>query len=416
MQFRSVFKSFIFAAIFAAAASVGVQAQTGSFSGKVTVKKSDGTTAPAADVTITPYRTDVGSGSARTTKTNDKGEFLIAGVETSNQFALLISGPGISPAIQPGIQSGMNNIEIEVSEGDGSTFSEAEVRTSLKRSAEMTDEEREKLKKEYEANAQARKKAEENYKIVNAALKAGDEAYKAKQYDVAIAKFDEGINADPEFAGSAPVLLNYKAVALKDLGYEAYRNSLKSDKEANLATAKTKWNDAAQAFDAGLKVLAAAKPKDEAEKTSYADTKKRILTNYIEVLRLAYKTQADPDVINTSEPIYKEYFAVETDPARVAAAKAVLADMTFAKGDIEGSIAIYRDAIAKQADQPDALSGLGIALYTDAEINANNAEYQEAANVLAQFLKVAPEKHMNKQMAETLLETLKAEKKITPKK
>jgi tetratricopeptide (TPR) repeat protein len=416
MQFRSVFKTFIFAAFFVAAASIGIHAQTGSFSGTVTIKKSDGTTAPAVGVTVTPYRTDADSGSARTAKTNETGEFQIIGVNTAYQFALLVSGPGISPAIQPGVQTGMDKIVIEVSEGDGSTYSESEVRTSLKKSSEMTDEDREKLKKQYEENATARKKAEENYKVVNASLKAGDEAYKAKQYDVAIAKFDEGINADPEFAGSAPVLLNYKGVALKDLGFEAYRNSLKSDKAANLAIAKTKWEDAAKAFDAGLVVLAKAKPANPQETASYAESKKKILTNYVEVLRLAYKTQANPEIVSVVEPIYQQYFEVEADPAKKAAAKTVFADMIFATGDMARSVELYRQVIADQPDQPDALSGLGIALYTNGEIDEDKAELQEAANVLARFLKVAPEKHINKQTAETLLETLKVEKKITPKK
>lgn len=416
MQFRSVFKSFVFTAFFVAAATVGIQAQTGSFSGTVTIKKGDGTMVPAVGVTVAPYRTDADSGSARTAKTNEKGEFQIAGVNSSYQFALLVSGPGIAPAIQPGIQTGMDNIAIVVSEGDGSTYSEAEVRNSLKRSSEMTDEEREKLKKQYEENAAARKKAEDNYKIVNAALKAGDQAYKAKQFDVAVAKFDEGINADPEFAGSAPILLNNKGVALKDLGFEAYKASLKGDKEANLAAAKTKWEEAAKSFDRGLEVLANAKPANAEETASYADSKRLILTNYVEVLRLAYKTQANPEVVNTAEPIYKQYFEVETDAGKKASAKTVFADMVFATGDMDKSIALYREVIAAQPDQPDALSALGIALYTNGEMNENPAELQESANTLAKFLKVAPDKHTNKQTAETLLETLKTDKKITPKK
>src|SRR5690606_858828 len=106
----------------------------------------------------------------------------------------------------------------------------------------------------------------------------------------------------------------------------------------------------------------------------------------------------------------------EQDAARKAKARAILGDMIFSTGDMDKAIKIYREVIAAAPDQPEALSGLGIALYTTGEINENKAERQEAADVLAKFLKVAPEKHLNRQTAETLLESLKTDKKITPKK
>ncbi len=415
MQRRSYF-TFILAAAFIVAGFVGANAQSAKITGKVTIKKTDGTTAPAAGATITGYRTDVDKGSISPVKTNDKGEFTFIGVGPAQKFALLISGPGITPAIQPGIEAGMEDIPIEVSEGDGSTFTEEEVRTTIKSAAEMTPEEREKRKKMIAENEAARKKAEDNYKVVNAALKAGDAAYKAKNYDEAVAKFDEGINADPDFAGSAPTLLNYKGVALKELGYAAYQRSLKGDKATELAAAKDKWDQAAKSFDRGLEVLAAAKSTDPKDVELYADTKKKILTNYVEVIRLGFLTKADDAMAATAGPIYKQYFEVEKDPAAKAKAQVVYSDMMFASGDMDSAVAGYRAVIKEQPNNPDALWGLGLALYSNADLSDDKAMFQESANLLSKYLKAAPSDHKYRDDATNLLASLKADKKISPQK
>ncbi|MEG7679934.1 hypothetical protein U2083_14350, partial [Listeria monocytogenes] len=51
-------------------------------------------------------------------------------------------------------------------------------------------------------------KAAKNYDAVNQLLKEGADAVNAKNYDVAIAKYDEGIAIEPNFVGSTTVLLN----------------------------------------------------------------------------------------------------------------------------------------------------------------------------------------------------------------
>src|SRR5690606_19406715 len=199
-------------------------------------------------------------------------------------------------------------------------------------------------------------------------------------------------------------------------GIDAYRASIKGDKEAQLAIAKTKFDEATKAFDKGLAILAAGTPLDEKAAQSYAQTKYDILKNYVDTLRLAFQTQADNEKANVAEPIYTQYFEVEKDAARKAKAKSVLAKMIGYTGDMEKSIALYREVIAEEPNEADALSGLGMVLYTDAEINDNAAEFQEAANILAKFMKVAPDKHIDRPTAEALLEQLKIARKITPKK
>ena len=79
----------------------------------------------------------------------------------------------------------------------------------------MTADEK-KAQAEYEAKAKEVTSKNEtitkNNALIDQSLAEGNKAYDAKNYDLAIAKFDEGINAAPDFAGSAPVLLNNKSL------------------------------------------------------------------------------------------------------------------------------------------------------------------------------------------------------------
>ncbi|MCV4732206.1 hypothetical protein OFB80_30405, partial [Escherichia coli] len=84
---------------------------------------------------------------------------------------------------------------------------------------ELTAEEK-KAKEEYEKKVkeiqEKNAKIQQKTAIIEAALKDGNAAFQAKNWDAAIAKYDEGIAADPDFAGSAPVLMNNKGAALRE--------------------------------------------------------------------------------------------------------------------------------------------------------------------------------------------------------
>ncbi|RMG02125.1 MAG: hypothetical protein D6735_10740, partial [Acidobacteria bacterium] len=207
-------------------ASVVIFAQTFPVRGRVMLKKADGTTVPVADALVEPYRTDISKGKLPSAKTDKKGYFSFAGLPLGQTFALVVSAPGIKPEIYPNVRAGMEDITITVFEGDGKRLTEEEVRQSLQRALPptptqpgLTEEQKKQLaeeeKKRQEIEAK-NKKIEETNAIIRKALQEGIDALNAKNYDLAITKFDEGINADPEYAGSAPVLLNNKAVALNN--------------------------------------------------------------------------------------------------------------------------------------------------------------------------------------------------------
>jgi tetratricopeptide (TPR) repeat protein len=254
---------------------------------------------------------------------------------------------------------------------------------------------------------------------VNDALKAGDAAFKAKDYSTAIAKFDEGINADPEFEGSAPVLLNYKGVALKTRGFEAYERSVKGDpanKAAELEKAKADFLASMDAYEKGLKVLAAAKAATPADQTAYDKSKFNILNNYVESYRLIVKTKADVSKAKDAPPVYEQYFAAETDPARKLAARLTLADLLREAGESEPAIVAYRAVLESAPDNADALAGIGLSLFNVGVSEDNKAKMQEGLNYMTKFADTAPDTHPLKASVRDAVDYLKTEQKLAPQK
>jgi tetratricopeptide (TPR) repeat protein len=402
------------------------EAQTGSIRGKVTLSGTDGKKSPAADALVESFRTDVDSGAGAPVRTNKNGEFSMI-VPVGRKYVLVASGPGLAPAVARNISAGMENVEIVVYAGDGKQFTEAEVREALKQSANskpQTEAELKKAKEEYDKQVakynEEKAKAENSNKIVNDSLKAGDAAFKAKDYATAIAKFDEGINADPEFEGSAPVLLNYKGVTLKTRAFEAYERASKNAdaaaKAAELEKAKADFLASMEAYDRGLKILAAAKAPDAASQATYDKSKYNLLNNYIESYRLIVRTKADVSKAKEAVPVFEQYFAAETDPAKKLAARLVLADMLREAGESEPAIVAYRAVLESSPDNPDALAGIGLSLFNVGVSEDNKAKMQEGLNYMQKFADTAPDTHALKASVKDAVEYLKNEQKLAPQK
>lgn len=86
---------------------------------------------------------------------------------------------------------------------------------------------KEKAQLEYQkklAETEARnKQIIENNLKVQMALSDGIIAFNAKNYNLAIEKFDEAIKLDPDYWGTAPVLLTNKAMVLRTIGVNKYK-------------------------------------------------------------------------------------------------------------------------------------------------------------------------------------------------
>src|SRR4030095_13812021 len=219
-MFRRYFTPLLVSAALIALISIAASAQVGQLRGHVTMKQADGTVVPAADAVVDVFRVDMNGKSE--TKTNKKGEFVFAGLFYAGDYVIGVSLPGAQPSYQPGVKVGREiDYAIELTApGDGRRLTLAEIRSLMgnngpasgggKESAEDKAKREEILKKNAEITA-SNEKAKSSNEIIGRSFKAGNDALKAKNYDEAIARFDEGLQADPEHPG-APALLTNKTM------------------------------------------------------------------------------------------------------------------------------------------------------------------------------------------------------------
>jgi tetratricopeptide (TPR) repeat protein len=418
--------------------SSAIFAQTAPVRGKIELIKADGTKEPVSGAVVEPFRTDA-KGKAPSAKTNKKGEFSFAGLQLGQTFALSISAPNIKPVLQTGIKAGMENVNITVSEGDGKRWTEDEIRQALSaptstgtstdstqtnnQKAELTEEqnkqiaERAKLEAEHEVK---KKQIAGNNAIIQSALKEGNDAFGSKNYDVAIVKYTEGINAEPDYVGSAPILLNNKGAALKIRATDTYNQSVKSTdqaaKTAALAKVKQDLQDAVASYSRSWTILKTAQPADITNQANYEASKLQALTGLTESYRLLTQTKSDLTKGAEAEAAFAEYFAVETDAAKKAKAQIVLGDVLRDSGESEKALVAYQAVLQSTPNNPDALVGAGLMLVNIGYLNNDKAKFQEASNYLQKFLSNAPATHPFNDDAKALIETLKKEQNITPQK
>ena len=423
---RSIFFS-ILASFIIAAGTVVVSAQTTApVSGKVELVKADGTREPVAGAVIDVYRTDIKSGYP-STKTNKKGEFYFAGFILGAEYALSASAPNATPEIRMGIKAGEENVLITMSPGDGKKWTEAEVRGAVASgeasrgggdAAEPSAEDRQKIAEIEKKNAEimAKNKAiEQGDAIARESGKLGFEALKADNFDVAIAKFNEGITAVPDFVGSTPILINGKMNALKAKGFKIYREG---SAQTDVAQRKAKYDEANKLFDEALadfktatNILQTAEAStDAAEQTRRATVKNNLYAAAMELHRLKAVTQMDTSKTADAKTVITEYVAFETDPAKKVNAQMVLGDIMRAASDFEQAIATYRQVLEAKPDHPEAMASLGLSLVADgaAQTPENKEKMQEGLNYMQKYTEIAPVSATDSAQTKELKESVKA--------
>ena len=451
-MFRKNYFTFLLALVLFAASGITVSAQVAPVTGRVEVKKADGTSEPVAGAVVEVYRTDQ-KGKFPSAKTGKKGDFAFAGLPLGATFVFSISGAKITPRVVPNIKAGVQNIVLVVSDGDGKKFTEEEVRQALaapptttataagdaatpEAPKELTPEQK-KAKEDYDkqvADITAKNKRVENSNaIINKVIAEGSEAFKAKNYDVAIAKYDEGINADPDFAGSAPILLNNKALSLKSRAVDKYNSAIKGDpsaKAAALESVKTDFNNAAAATDRALEILKTAQaPSPELQK-SYDAAKLNSLTIRKELYGLMALTGVEKTKGKEAVVAYEEYIAGEPDAQKQAASRVGLAEAYQQNNQYDEAIAEYEKVLAAEPENVDALVGAGLALvnmgYISDETDKAKAkdQFQQSINYLQKFVDLskspknqdstAVKKYKDDALA--IIDTLKSQQSVAPQK
>jgi tetratricopeptide (TPR) repeat protein len=368
--------------------------------GIVKLQKADGTMVPVVGAVVEAYRTDIDKGKMAPVKTDKRGEFGFVGFPLGQRFVLAVSAPGIGPRIQPDVKGGMENIQFTVNEGDGRQLTEAEVREAAKAAANVpagTDPVVDKKQvAEVEAkNAEIMKKNEKIKADDETARRANTEgraALEAKNYDLAIAKFDEGITAVPDYIGSTPILLAGKMVALKNRGFDFYVQGAKS---AEASAKLEKYNQAKKEFTASLaafaqandivkKAAAATDPKDQQTRKSLMND---LYANAIEVHRLMAVSQVDTSRTAEAEALINEYLGQETDAAKKAKVQTTLGDIMRAAGEFDKAVAAYKAVLETAPDNTEVMASLGLSLVAQgtAVDPPNRDQLQEGLNYMQKY-------------------------------
>lgn len=421
----SILSIFVIVAVMSASATAF--AQTAPVAGVIEMKKADGTVAPVEGAMVEAFRTDIKS-SGPAAKTDKKGQFSFAGLTVGAEYVLSVSAPGGSPSYLPGVKPGMEKLKLTLDPGDGRRLTADEVRQAMAQAGSgggtMSEEDK---KKQAEHEAKVKEVEAKNAKIlkenqiIEAALKEGNEAFTSKNFDIAVAKYDEGINANPTFAGSAPVLMNNKGAALRERAVIHYNQNVRSTdasaKVAAFAKVKADLGEAADTYNKSLTILKNAPAGELADANVKAQQVSTALRGLFDTFRLMAMTeQVDETKIEIAKTTLPEYIAAETDAAKKEQAKMILGDLYRVTGDADNAIAEYRKALETSPESLDALAGLGLSLVNAGYINNNKEQLQEGANFLQKYASAAPENHKYKADALGLIESLKSEQKIQPQK
>ncbi len=401
-------------ALFSALCAVAACAQTTQASGKVTIKQADGTVVPVKDAVVTFYRTDIKG--KYDTKTDKGGRYVYAGLPYTGIYTIAVSAPNAQPTFRTSVRvSQVPETDFTLDPGDGKVLTLAEINSAnaatstTNGAAPANDAALRRRKEEYDKQVAAMKAENEKATATNAQLneflKAGNTAFNSKNYDQAVASYDQGIQADPTQA----VFYSNKSIALRARTTEKFNTAIRAKDTAGITAARADFKTAADLADKAVVLYRENKAKNASTAGAAtaggagATAKNEELDGYlaprIETYRIAIQANT-PNVADAATKAYQDYIAVETDPAKKAKAQASLADALLQSGQTEQAVAAYRAVLSSSPNNPDALYGLGIAL------SSNDATLPEARDLLKRYAATAPANDPHKQDAATVIEAL----------
>lgn len=405
-MFRKPYSYFILAAVLVFTAQAAVYAQFAPVNGTVVTLK-DGQSVPVVGALIEVYRTDI-KGTFPSTSTRKRGEFNFVGMPFGATYIFSVSAPNFAPVVYPGVKAGQEKLIISMNPGDGKKYTEAEARQAATgaqnsggpESGGLSEEQKTQQADYEKKNAEITAK---NEKIKNAdatAIKANSEgqaALKAENYDLAIAKFNEGIAAVPDFVGSTPILINGKVLALKGKGFKLYKEGATS---TDIALRKAKYEEANKAYDEGLAgfqdalgILSKAEASTDPAEQKRRDTLKHDLYAVAaEIHRLKVAGGVDQSKIADANTVITEYLALETNPELKATTQMGLGDMMTRVGDFDKAVAAYRQVLVLKPDHAEATGRLGLALFAQgaAKTPEDKEMEQEGLNFMQKYIDMSP--------------------------
>ncbi len=413
------------------AGGIAVSAQTFIVRGRVELRDTNGNLAPVQGAVVEGFRVDT-NGKTQPATTNKRGEFSIAGLQAGGLYMLVASASGAAPKAINNVRSNRAGEEFNfaLEAGDGKRYTQEEAMQMAKSNAapvgaspvsggETADQKKaredyEKKKKEVDEKNARIQGAD---KIIAAAQKDGYEAFKAKNYDLALAKYDEGIKADPDYIQSVIMFKNLKSEALRARGFDKHVNWVKNKEAALREGSKADIQAAYDEAKTNLVNIEKAPTSTDPKETEFLQRNKyNALANMASALYMLSVNEIDMGKAEEIKSVYPQFLAVETDPVKKDTEQREFGDALRKSGDCDSAVVEYQKILATKPDDPDSLAGTGLCIVNIGFVTDNKDKLQEGLNVLQHFVEVAPETHKYKADVKSTIEYLKTEQKLAPQK
>jgi tetratricopeptide (TPR) repeat protein len=175
--------------------------------------------------------------------------------------------------------------------------------------------------------------------------------------------------------------------------------------------------DAVSSSGRALEILKTATNTDPNTQKAYGVEKIRAYQNTVDGYSRMLSMNVDISKGKEALAALEAYEALETDAAKKSRWELVLADGFRIAGDSPNAIIAYRKVLESSPENPDALAGLGLSLFSVGAgvVPENTAQMQEGLNYMQRFTEVAPETHPLKSSVKDAVDYLKT-KQLTPQK
>lgn len=384
--------------------------QTGPIEGTVKVRAEDGTLKTVQGAVVDIYRTDVRG--HWETKTDKSGHYVYLGLPIVGTFIVAVSGSGLEPFWQNNVritQSPVVNIETRPGDGTRLTLDQIKAQIEQARSgggqAAPSAGDRAKMEAARKAQDEQRKEAEAMQASFDAAkdhYNQGIELKKVNNLQGALSEFEQAASVDVS-KHSAFAELAHKAAA--NIAETSYQIGVDLFNQKKRPEAKSYFEKAVDSINKAITVAA-------------GDTKNLNLNNelliYYDILakntKLLVEYYGAADRLDAVVPSLAKAEALDTTNKN----KWVLmkAEMYRSSGRSDEAVAAYQAVLAADANNIDAIYGLGLTFLASSETE----KLQQSANYLADFVAKAPASDSRVPEAKATLDALKNQFKVEAEK
>lgn len=238
------------------------------------------------------------------------------------------------------------------------------------------------------------------------ALESGNFQYARGEYDAAIAIYDAAVRSDPAHI-AVPTLLTNKILAQINRGIALFNSGLASGDNKTRDLGKSYFRAAAEE---STRAITLARNLDYPAGRMYLLLSARKDAMHLFASRVDLNSTVDAILATL------EYLAVETVWSRAEKAHIELGELLVASGNTERGRLEFEYVISNSPRNPDALFGLGEALFNLAgEKNNDKGLFQKSANNFRAYLNSARPDHPRRQDAVNFLSEITNKHGVVPK-